>query len=1250
MKQNKIIETRRTRCCLAILSILLLLTILFASCGENETTTSVTTTKKPTGSDTEPNTVVNGTQDSPQDGGHVHAFGQWETVKAATYTEQGEEKRTCSCGEVEKRFVSVKTHDYKTVVTPPTCTEKGFTTYTCSCGDSHIADYVDAKGHDYKSLVTKPTCTEKGFTTYTCSCGDAYTDNYVNASGHTYGEWVNVSGNACTEKSEEKRACQCGEAETRTVSAKGHDYKSTLTKPTCTEKGYTTYTCHCGDTYVSNYTNATGHSYGAWETVKEPSDSEAGEEKRTCHCGDVEIHVTPATGHDYKADVTAPTCSEKGYTTYTCECGDTYVSDYVNASGHSYTTKVIAPTCSEKGYTIYTCHCGDTYKDDYVNANGHSYGAWETVTAATCTKSGEEKHTCHCGDFETRTIAAKGHDYKTTVKKPTCSEKGYTTYTCQCGDSYVSDYVNATGHSYTAKVTAPTCTVKGYTTYTCLCGDSYVDDYVNAKGHSYTSVEENGYIVYKCSCGHTYSEDIPQPQWGTRIRVNYVVNIPNAGSIIGKSTQDVYYGRTSTEAISVTANLGYKFVGWSDGSLSSARSGDCPKRDATYTAIFEFDAKELPILDLYTDSGLDITSKEVYVPGTISIHNAPEGYNFEDVTMEIRGRGNYTWKSGAKKPYRIKLTEKMNLLGLGNGKARSWVLLANHCDQSLLRNQTVYQFAEKLSGIVWQPSTQSVEVFLNGNYIGVYVLTEQVQIHKKRINLSEDITGEQVDFLVHRSGYAYNDGQIAFTYDGEPYEIVSDIAEDNAALYQKQYNYISGRIAECWDAVKGGNRNEVEALIDVSSVIDTLIAHELFKNLDTGHDNFYMFASVDSKLFFGPVWDFDQCAGNANLGVETYVGLRGSETNKWYQNFLKLDWFKELFLARWDELFDNEIQSVPAMIRDAAQAGYYAYCRNFDKWQILGYTDASGNKQMGQKINREPDDIRYFQSFEEHYEYFATWMENRIVWLNQYYHSNDFIKQDVKLNLSGKGTQASPYLINTAEDFYNFTLVMANGDSFEGKYFRQTANIDMTKISYYSGVANPGVFAGVYDGAGHTINAKIISTEGSFFPYVTGTIMNLVTTGSITNSGHTGGICRSVRVNGLILNCGSTATLSSSGGNVGGIAPSNQEGGGSVIGCWFAGKIVGANNFSPIVVYVSGRTHGTIQNNFYVSDFYDFNNTNEPAIKSENETAIARSDLTTLYAKLNQNLATTATLAGVSKDQLCSWKLENGVPVLIPKS
>ena len=167
-------------------------------------------------------------------------------------------------------------HDYKGVVTKPTCTKGGYTTYTCAlCGDSYVGDEtgVDSNAHnpgeaatctkaqtcvdcgatvkpkldhDYKTVVTAPTCEDKGYTTYTCKdCGHSYVDNYVDALGHKH---VGV-----------------------------------VTDPTCEDKGYTTYTCSvCGDSYVDDYVDAHGHTEGEWETLPNKS------QQQTCSvCGAV---------------------------------------------------------------------------------------------------------------------------------------------------------------------------------------------------------------------------------------------------------------------------------------------------------------------------------------------------------------------------------------------------------------------------------------------------------------------------------------------------------------------------------------------------------------------------------------------------------------------------------------------------------------------------------------------------------------------------------------------------------------------------------------------------------------------------------------------------------------------------------------------------------------------------------------------------------------------------------------------------
>ena len=144
--------------------------------------------------------------------------------------------------------------------------------------------------------------------------------------------------NFTTGLTEGKKCSECGEViiAQQEIPALGHKYESVVKAPTCTEDGYTTYTCSvCNDSYVSDHTDALGHSYT------------------------LEI-TTPATH------------TATGVMTYTCPCGDTYTETIEKLAEHNYELVVIPPTCTEQGYTTYTCECGDNYVDDYVDTTGHA--------------------------------------------------------------------------------------------------------------------------------------------------------------------------------------------------------------------------------------------------------------------------------------------------------------------------------------------------------------------------------------------------------------------------------------------------------------------------------------------------------------------------------------------------------------------------------------------------------------------------------------------------------------------------------------------------------------------------------------------------------------------------------------------------------------------------------------------------------------------------------------------------------------
>ncbi len=254
-----------------------------------------------------------------------HKYGDWQTVTAPTCTTKGQEKRVCECGAAEYRNTDMAGHDYEAVVPDPTCTTLGYTTYTCKvCGDSYKSDFVETIGHKYTEEVVAPTCTDMGYTIYTCDCGHRYEGNFVLPTGHRFGDWEVTKEATCIEKGEETRTCACGETETRATDKAEHTFEDVVTEPTCTEVGYTTHTCTvCGHNYITDLKQATGHDYEA--VVTAPTCTEEGYTTYTCACGESYVDdYTDALGHTFGqwTESKAPACDVPGEETRTCEVCD----------------------------------------------------------------------------------------------------------------------------------------------------------------------------------------------------------------------------------------------------------------------------------------------------------------------------------------------------------------------------------------------------------------------------------------------------------------------------------------------------------------------------------------------------------------------------------------------------------------------------------------------------------------------------------------------------------------------------------------------------------------------------------------------------------------------------------------------------------------------------------------------------------------------------------------------------------------
>lgn len=156
--------------------------------------------------------------------------------------------------------------------------------------------------------------------------------------------------------------------------------------------------------------------------------------------------------------------------------------------------------------------------------------------------------------------------------------------------------------------------------------------------------------------------------------------------------------------------------------------------DINIEVVFEVEALSMPIMNIELDTDLENVDKIDYVNAKMSISNTDEEYEFSDLDFLFRGRGNWSWAK-EKKGYRIKFDSKQNLFG--NCKSKHWAIIASYTDITLNRNKVSFEMAEVLDDIYYVTSCVNLEVFINGEYRGVYSLIELPKAEKDKMNIDE---------------------------------------------------------------------------------------------------------------------------------------------------------------------------------------------------------------------------------------------------------------------------------------------------------------------------------------------------------------------------------------------------------------------------------------------------------------------------------------------------------------------------------
>ena len=320
-----------------------------------------------------------------------------------------------------------------------------------------------------------------------------------------------------------------------------------------------------------------------------------------------------------------------------------------------------------------------------------------------------------------------------------------------------------------------------------------------------------------------------------------------------------------------------------------------------------------------------------------------------DELSKIKVRGNTT-NSYAKKPFAIKLGHKAPLFEMSND--RQWILLANYLDQSLIRNSIMYQIANILG--MDMCDFKSVDLYLDGEYYGVYLLCEKVEIDNGRVNIrdleeetellnpsfSDEVIAVTSGELINNTiltEYRYvngitNPSDITGGYlielDNNYYknELCYFVTENNSHYVIKspekaskeQVEYIATLFAEMEEAIMsqtGKNRlgKHYSEYIDVDSFVYAYIIAELSRNYDAGSSSMYFYKDWDqngelSKIVKGPLWDCDNTLGNIHKnGASSSEGYWARNRSIWSGLCAKQEFNQKVtstFAKLYDDIFD----------------------------------------------------------------------------------------------------------------------------------------------------------------------------------------------------------------------------------------------------------------------------------------------------------------------------------------------------------
>lgn len=385
----------------------------------------------------------------------------------------------------------------------------------------------------------------------------------------------------------------------------------------------------------------------------------------------------------------------------------------------------------------------------------------------------------------------------------------------------------------------------------------------------------------------------------------------------------------------------------------------------------------VPVMYINSDTEFTTLDRETYVDATYYIDNcgvdwaSSLGSKENPLTLQLKGRGNYTWVGFDKKPLRLLLDTPAEMCGL---KENNYFGLFAHADDELgfMRNLLGFELARSLK-MDWTPSQQPVELYYNGEYRGLYFCTELVRVEPDRVNVykqadedDSDVTG---GWLCEIDNYD-TDPHIKFTEGNGQSVIISRKTPLNLSAAQEQY--LKDQMSTINKLIYAADKNDCQwaQYVDLTELAKFYVVNEIMDDYESFHGSclFHKDRGEDAKWKFGPVWDF---GSSMKRGSGKFIYKDAQWSQIWIGEMCKFPAFQEEVKKVWAEFCANEYDKVEGFLTDWCTLIKDAAVADYARWPQYGNNDLDADLEkvifkmrnksrwLGSQWGTAPDDVPY---------------------------------------------------------------------------------------------------------------------------------------------------------------------------------------------------------------------------------------------------------------------------------------------------